>query len=406
MRSNPLPGTLDRDLLDAANALMDDTVAIRRKLHAHPELGLELPDTQATVLSALGGLDLNIWTGDTVSSVVAVLEGGRPGPTTLLRADMDALPMFEDTGLPFASEVPGAMHSCGHDAHTAMLVGAARLLSSRRDLLAGRVAMMFQPGEEGYGGAKAMLDEGLLDRVGSVDRALAIHVTPLIPSGMVASRPGALMASVDSLEVVITGHGGHASMPHDAVDPIPVASEIVLALQSMVTRRIPVFDPAVITVGSIRAGTTNNVIPETAVMDVTVRAMSEASRALAVDGLRRVVEHVAEAHLCRWAIKTSHIGYPVTVNDADSVEHALGVARRLLGPDRVVLMPTPVMAAEDWAFVLEQVPGSMVFLGAAPPGVSLPAPNHSNRMVLDEAAMATGVALYAAVALSSSVAAG
>jgi len=202
------------------------------------------------------------------------------------------------------------------------------------------------------------------------------------------------------LEVVITGRGGHASMPHDAIDPIPVASEIVLALQTMLTRRIPVFDPAVITVGSIRAGTTSNVIPETAVMDITVRSVSPASRKIALDGLQRVVEHVASAHLCSAVIRTALLGYPVTVNNAQAAEHALGVARRLLGPERVVVLPTPVMAAEDWSFVLEQVPGSMVFLGAAPPGVEHPAPNHSNRMIIDEKAMVTGIALYAAVALS------
>ncbi len=402
MDANPGTTIEDRHLIEEASALLDDAVSLRRTLHAHPELGLDLPVTRDTVLASLEGLDLEIWTGAAVSSVVAVLEGDRPGPTTLLRADMDALPMSEDTGLPFASEVPDAMHSCGHDAHTAMLATAARLLSARRDEVAGRIAFMFQPGEEGFGGAKAMLDEGLLTRIGGADRAFAIHVTPLIPSGMVAGRAGAFMASVDTMEAVITGRGGHASMPHDAIDPIPVASEIVLALQTMVTRRIPVFDPVVITVGSIRAGTTSNVIPETAVMDITVRSVSPTSRKVALEGLRRVVEHVASAHMCSAAIRTSQLGYPVTVNDAGAAEHALGVARRLLGPDRVVVMPTPVMAAEDWSFVLEKVPGSMVFLGAAPPGMENPAPNHSNRMVIDETAMVTGIALYAAEALSPS----
>ncbi|MDA8359954.1 MAG: M20 family metallopeptidase [Actinomycetota bacterium] len=402
MIANTGSTSADHELLEEAGTLMADAVSLRRKLHAHPELGLDLPATLRTVLEELDGLDLEIWTGETVSSAVAVFEGDEPGPTTLLRADMDALPMTEDTGLPFSSEVPGAMHSCGHDAHTAMLVAAARLLTNHRGELRGRVAFMFQPGEEGFGGAKAMLDEGLLTRLGEVDRAFAIHVTPLLPSGMVAGRSGAFMASVDTLEAVISGRGGHASMPHDAIDPIPVASEIVLALQAMVTRRISVFDPVVITVGSIRAGTTSNVIPETAVMDITVRSVSPAARELALDGLRRVVEHVSAAHLCSAVVRTSHMGYPVTVNDTGAAEHALSVARRVVGESHVVTMPTPVMAAEDWSFVLEKVPGSMVLLGAAPPGSKHPAPNHSNRMLIDEQAMAAGISLHAAVALSPS----
>jgi amidohydrolase len=373
---------------------------MRRRLHAHPELGLHLPDTQEAVLDALDGLGLEVSTGRATSSVTAVLDSGSPGPTTLLRGDMDALPMPEDTGLAYASQLDGAMHACGHDAHTAMLVGAARLLAARTDRLAGRVVFMFQPGEEGFGGADVMLREGLLEVAGPVDRAFAIHVTPVLPSGVVAGRAGALMASADAFDVIVTGRGGHASMPYDAVDPVPVACEMVTALQTMVTRRVPAFDPAVLTVGSIVAGTTSNVIPETAVLKLTVRAVSAASRTLVLDGLRRVVEHVAAAHLCTAEVTQAQFGYPVTVNDDAAADHALGVAARLLGAERVVRMPTPVMGAEDWSFVLEQVSGSMVFLGVGLPGLSDPAPNHSNRMLLDEPAMAAGIALHAAVALS------
>ncbi len=388
------------DLRDEAASLLDETIALRRELHRHPELGLDLPRTQQAVLDALDGLPLSVSTGKAATSVVAVLEGGEPGPTTLLRADMDALPLTEDTGLPFASEVPGAMHACGHDAHVAMLVGAAKLLVNRRAALAGRVVLMFQPGEEGHAGASLMLDEGLLDDVGPVDRAFAIHVTPLAPSGWVASRPGAFMASADAFRVVVTGKGGHASMPHDAVDPVPVACEIVTALQTMVTRRIAVSDPAVVTVASVRAGTTDNVIPESAELLGTVRALSEGSRTLALEGLERVVAHVAAAHLCEATVAPVPPAYPVTVNDASAVDGVLAVAEELVGEGHVVRMPSAVMGAEDWSFVLQRVPGSMVLLGMAPPGVAHPAPNHSNRLVLDEPALATGMALHAAVALA------
>jgi amidohydrolase len=396
----PGRGMADDEVRAAAADLLDETVALRRRLHARPELGLDLPGTQEAVLDALDGLGLEVTTGRAISSVTAVLDSGSPGPTTLLRGDMDGLPMPEDTGLPYASQVDGAMHACGHDAHTAMLVGAARLLAARRERLAGRVVFMFQPGEEGFGGAEVMLGEGLLEVAGPVDRAFALHVTPVIPSGVVAGRTGALMASADAFDVTVTGRGGHASMPYDAVDPVPVACELVTALQTMVTRRVPAFDPAVLTVGSIVAGTTSNVIPETAVLKLTVRAVSAASRTLVLDGLRRVVEHVAAAHLCTAEVTPAQCGYPVTVNDGAAADHALGVAAGLLGAERVVRMPTPVMGAEDWSFVLEQVPGSMVFLGVGPPGLADPAPNHSNRMLLDEPAMAAGVALHAAVALS------
>jgi hippurate hydrolase len=322
---------------------------------------------------------------------------------------MDALPMPEDTGLEFSSTVGGAMHACGHDAHMAMLAGAAHLLSARKDDVPGRVVFMFQPGEEGHGGARVMLDEGLLERYGTIDRAFAIHVYPVRRSGWIYTRGGPMMASSDDFRVTVRGAGGHASTPYDAIDPVPVACELVTSLQTMVTRRISIFDPTVLTVSRIAAGTTFNVIPETAVIEGTVRTLSATSRALVFENLRRVAEHVAEAHLCRVEIETTFdgtrgegmpVGYPVTVNDASAAQHTLQVARSLVGEDRVVEMPDPVMGAEDWSYVLERVPGSMAFLGAAPPGVERPAPTHSNRMLLDEPAMAVGIALHAAMALN------
>ncbi|HET9733145.1 MAG TPA: M20 family metallopeptidase [Acidimicrobiales bacterium] len=387
-------------LLADAGRLLDDMVALRRDLHTHPELGLELPRTQRVVLEALDAMGLVLEEGRATTSVVAVLEGDRPGPTTLLRGDMDALPMPEDTGLPYASATPGVMHACGHDAHTAMLVGAARILHARRGELAGRVVFMFQPGEEGHAGARVMLDEGLLDGHGPVERAFAIHATPLMPSGWIATRAGTLMASADAFRIVVTGRGGHASMPHDAVDPVPVACELVGALSSMVTRRVSAFDPAVVTVSSIRAGTTSNVIPETAVLEGTVRAVSDATRASVLEALARVAEHVAAAHLCSAELTYTQTGYPVTVNNAAASRHVMDVAAELLGSQQAREMPAPVMGAEDWSFVLQKVPGAMAFLGMAPAGVAQPAPNHSNRMVIDEQAMVAGAAMHAAVALS------
>jgi hippurate hydrolase len=245
------------------------------------------------------------------------------------------------------------------------------------------------------------LNEGLLREHGDVDRAFAIHITPMIPSGLVGCRAGPLLASCDEFRIVVTGRGGHASMPHDACDPVPVACQIVTALQAMVTRVVPAFDPAVITVTRIQAGTAFNVIAESVTCEGTIRSVSDQTRDLTLHGLRQVAEHVAAAHGCQATVDAmDDRHYPVTVNDDAAAERTLSVAADLLGGDRVLRMPTPVMGAEDWSYVLQQVPGSMAFLGARPPGVRHPAPNHSNRMVIDEPAMVTGIALHAAMALT------
>jgi amidohydrolase len=384
-------------LLDAARAELPRAVALRRRIHEKPELGLDLPETTAALLDSLGDLGLELAHSSKTSGVVARLRGARPGPTVLLRADMDALPMPEDTGLPFASRVPGRMHACGHDAHTAMLAAAARVLARHRDALSGDVIFLFQPGEEGFAGARIMLGESLFDPR-EVKRAFALHIDPRVPVGQVASRAGALLASADSFSISVTGRGGHASMPHDALDPIPVACEIVSAIQSFVTRRIDVFDPAVISVTKIASGTTGNVIPESAEMLGTIRATSPKARERAHAGLRQVVEGVCAAHGAR-ALVAIVEGYPVTVNDAEQSEFARDVVADLLGGDAYVEMPAPLMGAEDFSFVLEKIPGAMLFLGVRPDDTSLRAPCHSNRMVLNEEGMAHGIAVHAALAL-------
>ena len=400
--------TLDTARLrEEANDLLSATVELRRTLHEWPEVGNDLPITQEHVLGALEGLPLDVTVHETTSGIAALLTGAEPGPTFLLRGDMDALPMHEDTGLDFASRVDDTMHACGHDTHTAMLVGAAKLLATHRDDIAGRVLFMFQPGEEGHHGARFMLEEGLLDvppladgTPSPITGAFAIHITSALPSGWMSCRGGALMASADRLTITVTGKGGHASEPHRATDPIPVACEMVQALQLMITRTVDVFDPGVLTVGRITAGTTNNVIPETAEIEGTIRAVSEKTRAKVHDGLRRVVDGIAAAHGCEVEVEIEQ-GYPVTVNDADVADVVLDVAGQVVGADKVVRQPHPVMGAEDWSYVLQRVPGAMMFLGGThlDRNLATAAPNHSNRVTFDEQAMVDGIATYSAVAL-------
>jgi hippurate hydrolase len=402
--TEPTPLRTD-DLLAAARAIHDDIVAIRRRIHRHPEIGTILPATQAVVLEELAKLGLEGHRGQALTSVVSVIEGGRPGPTILLRADMDALPVREDSGLDFASEVDGAMHACGHDTHVAMLLGAARLLGDRRADLPGRVILMFQPGEEGLGGAKTMLAEGLLDAAEASggerpSGARAIHISARYGLGEIHCRPGPEMAATDVIRITVRGRGGHASEPHGALDPIAVAAEIVLALQAMVTRRIDVFDPAVVTIAQITSGTTNNIIPDSAFLFGTIRTVSETTRERVRAGVRRVAEGVAAAHDAAVDVDLEP-GYPVTINDPDYADFVLDTARSLIGEDGVVEMRAPIMGAEDFSYVLQQVPGAMAFLGGMPAGIDPDtAPkNHSNLVVFDESALPIGVALYAAVAI-------
>ena len=371
------------------------------------DLGNHLPVTREKVLEALEGLPLGISLHETTSGVVATLEGEHDGPTMLLRGDMDALPMPEDTGLDFSSRVDGAMHACGHDTHVAMLVGAARLLSGRRSDLHGRVLLMFQPGEEGHHGAQHMIDEGLMEvgplasgAVSPITGAFAIHTTSSLPTGFVSTKGGPLMASSDSFTIRIIGKGGHGSEPFRTLDPVPAACEIVQALQAMVTRRINVFNPSVVTVTRLNAGTAFNVIPEHAEIGGTIRAISEATRRMVHDGIRRVAEGIAAAHDLE-AIVDVNIGYDVTVNNNDHARVVSDLVASVAGADRFIDLPTPVMGAEDFGVVLDRVPGAMVFLGATPAdrNPATAAPNHSNRVFYDEDCMSTGIALYSAAAL-------
>lgn len=390
-------------LLERAQALVGPIVALRRAIHAEPELGLHTPRTRDKVRAALAHLPLSWREGPSTTGLVATLkggatgEGGRPRRTVLLRGDMDALPMEEETGLDFASTIAGAMHACGHDTHTAMLAGAAELLCARQAELTGDVLFMFQPGEEGHHGARFMLEDGLIDPM--PDAAFALHVMPNSPHGAIAGRAGALLASADQFEIVVQGRGGHASMPHETRDPVPVACEIVTAIQAMVTRKFSVADPVVATVARIDAGTAHNVIADRATMRGTLRTLSAASRERLHEALTTLAMLIAAAHDMTAEVRIIP-GFPVTVCDARAVDLGARVADAIAGEGTFLRLDHPIMGAEDFAYVLEKSPGAMFFLGAAHQGADWKAccGIHSTRMVIDESVMPLGAAMLAGCA--------
>ena len=384
---------------------MIDLVALRRELHQIPEVGLQLPETQARILEALDGLPLEITLGESVTSVVAVLRGGRPTqgkrPVVLLRADMDALPVEERTGLEYAS-TNGNMHACGHDLHVSMLVGAAHDLCARKDDLAGDVIFMFQPGEEGMDGAKYMLDEGLLDVAGSrPDWVYAIHVwSALDPLGTFSTKPGTVMASSDVARVKVIGNGGHGSTPHRAADPVPALAEITTALNTMVTRRFDVQNPVVVTVGLLQAGTIANVIPEEGKLEATLRTFDTDVRAKLIEPVPQVVEGIASAHGVRGEFDLWE-QYPVTVNDDDEADAVAAVVTELFGEDRHARWAKPLAAAEDFSRLLQEAPGCFIGLSACPPDEDpATAPmNHSAYAQFDDSVLDDGAQLFVELAV-------
>ena len=394
-----MPYDATTDWTAVGEAELPDVIELRRAIHADPEIGLHCPRTTEKIKAALKGLPLEIREGTSTTGFVAILRGGGGnGRTVLLRGDHDALPMQEETGLPFASRVPGAMHACGHDAHTAMLVGAARALSARKSELPGTVVFMFQPGEEGYHGARYMIEDGLLDDP-KPEAAFALHISPNAPAGTFVSRPGALLASADTLSATITGRGGHAAMPHECLDPVPVACEVVLAFQSWIARQVPVSDPAVLSITRIEAGTAHNIIPGKVELLGTLRTLSETTRARAQEAFKRIVEHVAAAHGATGEAHIDH-GYPVTMNDPRATEMMREAAIGFDAGKGWMPMPAPMMGAEDFSYVLREVPGAMAFVGVAPEG-SDPRTNpplHNTLMTIQEDVMARGVAMHCAMA--------
>ena len=368
-------------------------VALRREIHREPELGFDTVKTAAKVLAALDGLPLEIQSGVAENGVVATLEGEGDGPTVGLRADMDALPIYEETGLPFASETDGKMHACGHDGHTSMLVGAVHALSGMRHRLNGTLRFFFQPAEEGEGGGKVMVDAGVAD---DVDSIFALHLWPGLSFGRAATKAGPIMAAADAFEMTVRGAGGHGAMPHLTADAIAMAAQIVTALQTVVSREVDPVEPAVLTVGEIGAGTAYNIIPETARLGGTVRTLNEHLRRKMPERMEHLARGVAQG--MRGDVEFDYeFSYPVTVNDEDAARRALGVAGDLLGEENALELTNPSMGAEDFAYFLEKIPGAFIWLGVGEDVSGL----HTPTFAFDEEILSLGSALLTALALES-----
>lgn len=372
-----------------------DMVALRRHFHEHPELSMQEHQTAAFVaerLRALGVDEVREAIGET--GVVGIIRGAGP-KTVLLRADMDALPMQELGESSYRSRNSGVMHACGHDAHTAMLLGATeRLLAARADLQ-GTVVLCFQPGEEGHAGAKRMIADGLL-REPRVDAAFALHCYSAIDVGTIATRPGPLLACSDKFELDVIGMGGHGAIPHTAIDPVVIACYVVTALQTLVSREIAPKDPAVVTIGSIQAGTAQNVIPDMARMKGTVRAFDHAVRMSMKDRIERLAAGITGAMRARSELRYN-FSYPPTVNDARAVALVQEVAATIPAITRIDIPADMIMVAEDFSFILDEVPGAMIMLGTRS-GASTAFPQHSARYDIDERALPIGADLLARVA--------
>lgn len=374
-----------------------DVVELRRDIHRHPELGFEEVRTAGIVADRLNRLGYEVRTKIGGTGVVGIMRSMRPGRTILLRADMDALPIQEETGLPFASTNDGKMHACGHDGHVAILLGAAQIIAQRQDELSGTIVLCFQPAEEGKGGAKEMIRDGVLEDP-YVDRVYGLHLLSQAPSGVIRVRPGPVMASSDSIEITIHGKGGHGAAPHETNDPILTAAHFITAVQSIVSRRIEPVEPSVVTIGAIHGGTIHNVIPDEVTMLGTVRAFSPEVRSQMEPRLQTILRGACDINGASYELKYDW-RYPVTANDPDEAAYVRALATRVIGEERSQEM-RPTMGAEDFSFMLERRQGCFFFLGTQS-DESTAAPHHNARFSIDEGALETGVQMMVALALDA-----
>jgi amidohydrolase len=378
--------------------LLAEAIATRRDIHRHPELGFHETRTSALIARRLRELPIEVHTGIATTGVIGILRGAKPGRTIMLRADMDALPMPDEKNVDYRSTVPGVMHACGHDGHVATLLAAAKLIAEDIDELRGTIVFCFQPAEEGLGGARVMVDEGVVERFG-VERAYGLHYMSLYPTGVVATRPGPFMASADSFDVAITGRGGHGSMPHLTIDPIAAAGQTIVALNQIVARRTDPIQPAMVSVCSVSGGTTYNVIPSTAHLKGTIRAFDETLRTTLIEQVRHVCMHACATSGATAEMRLLNDGFPVTSNDSDQAAYISVLADRVVGDERSIEIP-PMLGAEDFSFFAQRVPACFFFIGSNG-GPETAYPNHHGKFDLDERALNAGIAMMRALAFDA-----
>ena len=383
--------------IDVPAALVNDVVKTRRDLHMHPELGFQEERTAGIVAGRLKALGYDVHTGIARTGVVGVLRGNKAGRTIMLRADMDALPILEENRQAYRSQNDGVMHACGHDGHVAILLGAAQLIADRREELAGTVCLVFQPAEEGQGGAQLMVEEGLFERFG-IERAYGLHLSSKYETGTLGFRSGPFYASSDSIEIEVLGRGGHGAAPHDTIDPIVTAAGFVTSLQQIVSRNIDPLEPAVVTIGSFHGGTIHNVIPRTVRMLGTVRAFSEDVRDSMPGHIERILKSSCDATGASYEFDYLK-RYPVMANDPEQTAYAQSLARGMFG-DAAVFDADKLMGAEDFSFFAQRVPACFYTLGARGGGPTAN-PHHSSTFDIDEAALPAGVAMMTALAFDA-----
>lgn len=385
------------DLLAEAQALFEYTRSMRRDFHMHPELGFHEVRTAGIVARELTSLGLEVTTGVGGTGVVALVEGNKPGPVVLVRADMDALPILEETGAEYASLNPGVMHACGHDAHTAVLLTTARLLLAHKNEIAGSVKLVFQPAEEGMGGAEKMMEDGVLDNP-KVDVALALHVWNEMPVGWIGIASGPAMAGAEIFKIVVRGKGGHGAVPQLAVDPVLAAAQIVSSLQSIVARNVSPLQTAVVSVCTIHGGETFNVIPPTVELTGTIRTFEPQVRTKVLERFEQVVRQVAGGLGCEVHIDVQRLT-PATINEAAVALNVQQSARRLLPQADITVGNYITMGSEDFAFILEKVPGCFFFIGSANEEKGLNAAHHHPKFDIDESCLPSAAALMASAVM-------
>ncbi|WP_188596926.1 carboxypeptidase CpsA [Thermocladium modestius] len=383
---------LRRDVIE----IEDEIIKIRRQIHENPELSYKEYNTAKLVADTLRNLGIEVKTGVGLpTAVVGTLKTPRPGKTVALRADMDALPVEEMTDLPYKSKEKGVMHACGHDTHVAMLLGAAMLLVKNVDMLSGEVRFLFQPAEEdgGLGGAKPMIDAGAMD---GVDYVFGLHIFAKYPAGVFATRKGPLMATPDSFKITVHGKGGHGSAPHETIDPIHVSLLIANAIYGISSRQIDPVQPFVISITSIHSGTKDNIIPDNAVMEGTIRSLSEEVRKRALSYMEKIVKSICDIYGAECKVEFMKDVYPITINDPEVTEEAMKVLSNISKVEET----EPVLGAEDFSRFLQKAKGTYIFLGTRNEQMGCVYPNHSSRFCVDESVLKLGALAHAALAIT------